>query len=247
MYNAISKASRSGKPIPVSRALRDEIVHWLLLDTWDGFLPWKNEKHSSITLSSDASDVGWGGSIRVPGKEDQLIRGYWDESSRDLPIAVREAKALLYTLESLDASVANSRLDCFIDNKAVVATWQKQASKNPVLSQVMICDPPYDNMSYQTSSFSETGFQKSFQRVSKPLKPGFQRVSKGFPTGFQRVSNEFPKGFQRVSKGFPKGFQRVPKAFLKCPSASERVCKLLESCTKPSLRTRTTTAVTKKT
>ena len=52
---------------------------WLFLDTWEGFLPWKNEKHSSITLFSDASDVGWGGSIRVPGKEDQLIRGYWDE------------------------------------------------------------------------------------------------------------------------------------------------------------------------
>ena len=28
---------------------------------------------------------------------------------------IREAKALLYTLESLDTSVANSRLDCFID------------------------------------------------------------------------------------------------------------------------------------
>ena len=140
VYNAISKASRSGKPIPVSGALRDEIVHWLFLDTWlSGFLPWKNEKHSSITLFSDASDVGWGGSIRVPGKEDQLIRGYWDESSRDLPIAVREAKALLYTLKSLDTSVANSRLDCFIDNKAVVAAWQKQASKNPILSQVMKC------------------------------------------------------------------------------------------------------------
>lgn len=101
MYNAISKVSRSGKPIPVSGALRDEIVHWHFLDTWDGFLPWKNEKHSSITLFSDASDVGWGGSIRVPGKEDQLIRGYWDDSSRDLPIAVREAKALLYTWRAL--------------------------------------------------------------------------------------------------------------------------------------------------
>ena len=137
VYNAISKASSSDKPIPVSGALRDEIVHWLFLDTWDGFLPCKNEKLSSITLFSDASDVCWGGSIRIPGKEDQLIRGYWDESSRDLPIAVREAKALLYTIESFDASVANSRLDCFIDNKAVVAAWQKQASKNPVLSQVM--------------------------------------------------------------------------------------------------------------
>ena len=137
VYNAISKASRSGKPIPASGAVRDETVHWLFLDSWDGFLLWKEEKHSSITFFSDASDIGWGGLIKIPGKEDQLIRGYWDESSRVLPIAVREAKALLYTLESLVASVANSRLDCFIDNQAVVAAWQKQTSRNPDLSQVM--------------------------------------------------------------------------------------------------------------
>ena len=56
--------------------------------------------------------------------------------SRDLPIAVREAKTLLYILESLHTSGANSRPDCFIDNKTVVAAWQKQVSKNPALSQV---------------------------------------------------------------------------------------------------------------
>lgn len=58
VYNVISKASRSSKPIPVSGALRSEISHWLFLDTWNGFLPWKEEKHSSI---SDESNVGWGG------------------------------------------------------------------------------------------------------------------------------------------------------------------------------------------
>lgn len=137
VYNAISKGSRSGKPIPVSGALRDELVHWRFLDSWDGFLPWKEEKHSSITLFSDASDVGWGGSVRIPGREEQLLRGYWDDSTRNLPIAVREAKALLFTLESLGTSVANTRLDCFIDNKAVVSSWRKQASKAPALSHVM--------------------------------------------------------------------------------------------------------------
>ena len=139
VFHAISEASRSNKPIAVSGALKDEIIHWRFLDTWDGFLPWKEEKHSSITLFSDASDVGWGGLIKIPGKEEQPIRGYWDDSTRHLPIAVREAKALLFTLESLGTSVANTRLDCSIDNKAVVSSWQKQASKNPALSLVMKC------------------------------------------------------------------------------------------------------------
>ena len=58
VYNAISKASRTSKPIPVSDALRSEISHWLFLETWNGFLPWKEEKHSFISLFSDASNLG---------------------------------------------------------------------------------------------------------------------------------------------------------------------------------------------
>ena len=72
-YNAISKASHSSKPIPVSDALRSEISHWLFLDTWTGFLPWKKEKHYSISLFSDASSVGWGSSIRIPSWTTKLL------------------------------------------------------------------------------------------------------------------------------------------------------------------------------
>lgn len=78
VHNAISKVSRSGKPIPVSVAPRVEMFHLLFLDTWDGFLLWKEEKNSSIFPFSDVDNVGWLYSFRIPGKEDQLIRGYLD-------------------------------------------------------------------------------------------------------------------------------------------------------------------------
>ena len=136
VYNAISKASRSSNLIPVSGALRNEISHWLFLDTWNGFLPWKEEKNSSISLFSDASNVSWGGSIKIPGKEDYINLSV-ATGMKVLVISLPQSESLLYTLESLDTSVANSRLDCFIDNKAVVAAWQNQVSKNPALSQVM--------------------------------------------------------------------------------------------------------------
>ena len=45
-YQAISKASRSHKPIPVSSALKAELLHLKFLDSWDGFLPWKDERHN---------------------------------------------------------------------------------------------------------------------------------------------------------------------------------------------------------
>jgi hypothetical protein len=65
------------------------------------------------------------------------VRGYWDEESRCLPIAVKEAKALLYTLESLLVGVSNVRLDVFIDNKVVLESWNRQTSRSPRITDVM--------------------------------------------------------------------------------------------------------------
>ena len=113
-------------------------MEWRFLDSWSGFLPWKDEKHVSITVHTDASNTGWGGIVKTPGSlSPQEIRGYWDEESRTLPIAVKEAKALLATLTSLLAHVRNVRFDAFVDNKAVVHSWNRQISKSPAISEVM--------------------------------------------------------------------------------------------------------------
>ena len=114
-----------------------ELLHWRFLDDWNGYLPWKDEKHVSITLFCDASDVGWGGVLKVPENQEKTLRGYWDDDTRQLPIAVREARALLHTLESVGEIIANSRVDCFIDNKVAVSCWECQLSQMPALSSVM--------------------------------------------------------------------------------------------------------------
>ena len=75
--------------------------------------------------------------LKVPEKEEKTLRGYWDDDTRQLPIAVREARALLHTLESVGEIIANSRVDCFIDNKVVVSCWERQLSQMPALSSVM--------------------------------------------------------------------------------------------------------------
>ena len=136
-YQAISKASRSHKPIPVSAAFKAELLHWKFLDSWDCFLPWKDERHTSVTIFSDVSNIGWGAVVRIPGKEEQHLRGYWDENSRHVPIAIREAKAILFTLESLNHAIVNSRLDFFVEDKVDVSSWENQVSRTPALSQVL--------------------------------------------------------------------------------------------------------------
>ena len=56
---ALSRAVRSSRPIKLSGPLRQELEHWLFLETWNGFLPWRSERHFHFRLSSDSSSFAW--------------------------------------------------------------------------------------------------------------------------------------------------------------------------------------------
>lgn len=137
-YRAISIATKaSNSQIKIKQALREEITHWRFLDTWTGFLPWLDERHVSVVIHSDASDSGWGGTLERQGHPRREARGYWEDEYRQLPIAVREAWALLFTIERLLSDVTNTRVDGFVDSKAVLHSWERQTSKCPHISDVM--------------------------------------------------------------------------------------------------------------
>ncbi|KAK3706546.1 hypothetical protein QZH41_013035 [Actinostola sp. cb2023] len=53
------------------------------------------------------------------------------------PIAVKEALALLRTLESLSGDTSNARIDAFVDNKVLLDSWIKQTSRSPAITTVM--------------------------------------------------------------------------------------------------------------
>ena len=119
-------------------SLRKEISHWKFLDSWDGFLNWKQESvQVQVHTFSDASNTGWGGSLHRPRKSPLETRGYWDTTERKLPIVVKESLALLRTLENLLHTHSNTRIDAFVDNKALLASWDNQVSKSLVISSVM--------------------------------------------------------------------------------------------------------------
>ena len=104
---------------------------------WDSFLKWKQEFHLQVHQFSDASNTGWGGSPHQPGKSPLGTRGYWDTTERKLPIVVKESLAHLRTLENLLHTHSSARIDEFVDNKSLLACWDKQVSKSPVISSVM--------------------------------------------------------------------------------------------------------------
>ena len=56
MNMAISKGHFSSKLIQVCGALREEISHWLFLETWDDPLPWRDERHVRVSVATDDSN-----------------------------------------------------------------------------------------------------------------------------------------------------------------------------------------------
>ena len=118
MNNAISKAVRTSKPIRVQKVLKDEISHWLFLRIWDDPLPWRDEPHLRISLATDPSASGWGGSVTLSDRVVE-VSDYWTEAEQGLDISTKEALALDRVLLSFPDSLRNAWVDGLVDNRAV--------------------------------------------------------------------------------------------------------------------------------
>ena len=119
MNNAISKDLRTSKPITLHEALREEISYWLFLRTWDDPLPWRDERHIRVSLATDASASGWGGSVTLSDRTVEAS-GYWTMEEQELDISAKEALALDKVLLSFSNSLKNAWADGLVDNQAVV-------------------------------------------------------------------------------------------------------------------------------
>ncbi|KAI8477846.1 hypothetical protein Bbelb_444210 [Branchiostoma belcheri] len=114
---AISQAVRKGQMIYIRGDLRKEIEHWEFLESWQGSFPWRQERHLTIKLASDASNARWGGVID-PGMDSQLVLGdAWSQRERALHINIKEALA--------------------VDNQAVMHAWKAQGRKSKQMFDVL--------------------------------------------------------------------------------------------------------------
>lgn len=133
---AISRASRSSRPVPLTKALREEVQHWLFIKSWSGFLPWRSEIHHQFLLYSDASSFAWG-SVLEPAGIPLVASDYWPEEILSSDIAVKEALVLSNALKSFMASIMNSRVDVYVDNSALLHAWNRQSAKSHGLSEAL--------------------------------------------------------------------------------------------------------------
>ena len=131
---AIAKGLRSSRPISVSGSLKDEIQHWLFLESWTGYLPWRQELHHQVKLCSDASSFAWACTLG-PNAHNAMIRDYWPADQRGLHINVKETLALVNALEAL--SFRDSWVDVFTDSQVLIRSWQSQGAKSHAVSNAL--------------------------------------------------------------------------------------------------------------
>ena len=133
---AISRASRSSRPLPLSGPLRREIEHWLFLKSWSGFLPWRSERHHQFVLFTDASSYRWAGVLN-PNAVPLSASDYWSEEILSSPIAVKEALALSNALSSFASTIKDSRGDVYVDSSALFHAWNGQSARSHSLSEAL--------------------------------------------------------------------------------------------------------------
>ena len=75
MSVAIACCSGEGQ-VRLTESLLVEVCHWRFLDEWTEFVSWREAKHARLSLSTDASNSGWGCVVHDPCGV-QSLGDYW--------------------------------------------------------------------------------------------------------------------------------------------------------------------------
>ncbi|KAK6171810.1 hypothetical protein SNE40_018237 [Patella caerulea] len=134
---ALSEHYRSGSfSIVITGTLKDEVIFCRFIDNWDGFLPWKLEKHKVVKLTTDSSNYKWAGKFET--NDISLEFGdYWHADVLDSHIIVKEARAIILSLKSVKNYIPDSRIDILCDCKSFIDAWNGQGSKSPEVTVVL--------------------------------------------------------------------------------------------------------------
>ena len=129
MSHAIASASSNGL-VPLSQALRSELIHWRFLDTWRECVPWREERHLRLSVSSDASGYGWGAVFHDhESSGNRTLGDYWDDCQKGLNISTKEMLALVNSIRAAPECVRDCRIDAFVDSQVLIDSWYGQGSR----------------------------------------------------------------------------------------------------------------------
>lgn len=125
---SIASVDDSGH-VAMGAALREELEYWRFLDTWHDVLPWREERHLRISISTDASLHGWGCVMHLAAG-DQTFRDLWKAEELSLNISTKEMLALAYAVKALPSDVRDCRIDAQVDSQVVIDTFAGEGSRS---------------------------------------------------------------------------------------------------------------------
>ena len=98
-------------------------------------MTWREERHVSLSLASDASGSGWVGALlNNDGRVVRETGDLWSEPVLSYPIHVTETIALSRTLQYFGDVVRNRRVDVLVDSSVLHGCWERQyASSHSML------------------------------------------------------------------------------------------------------------------
>ncbi|MES9881504.1 MAG: reverse transcriptase domain-containing protein [Sedimenticola sp.] len=134
--SAISFCLGNSRDIKVEGKLRAEIEYWRFLDGWTDCVPWRKEFHKQFFLVTDASAYKYG-AVVLSGEMKGVEFGDFWQTDDARPIHLKEAAAVLCSLQSLEHQVRNHRVDIWTDNTAVIHAWHNQGSRDTNLNSIM--------------------------------------------------------------------------------------------------------------
>ena len=80
-FKAVAGLVSNSKPtVKVTGLLQSELEYWRFLNDWSDCLPWRSERHVTVTLYCDASKRAYGG-ILMTGNGTMKAGDYWQEES----------------------------------------------------------------------------------------------------------------------------------------------------------------------
>ena len=123
--------------VPLTQQVRDEVLFWRFVDTFSEPIQWRQDRHISVQLSSDASGFKWGGVITLK-EADVAFGDYWSPEVQQMTdICYKEALALYFVLLSVLDALWDHRVDVQVDSQSLYHTWTGLKAKSLALIGVL--------------------------------------------------------------------------------------------------------------
>ena len=185
---AIASAEMRGL-VALNEFQREEVTYWRFLDDWQRSLPWREEKHCRISLSTDASNYSWGCVIhQLSG--DLKMGDYWNDEQKELFISSKEMLALVHAIRALPEEIRDARVDACVDSKVMIGAWEGQGGKTS-LQLIRVTKQLFREVSSRNIQISLQYVESDKNKVEAPSRRLSRTDSKLSAEAFVAVDHAF--------------------------------------------------------